>query len=300
MADKIEKSLQSIKDKVKSPVLVYPQKLEDWIKGQGNTLDAITQGHVAFVRFKLKRSVVKTVKVDEAKITEAEKEFKEGKSISNTSEQGDSITSIEPPIQEIILPIRPIDDSLSGNWTAVEGLALLQQSFGKYLGWKFIKSMSGVASRILPQEVMVAFKQGILGSSIDNPHEVLLYSGTNRRTFEIAYEFLKPESEEDEKRLVAILDTFRACSIGSYGEYVISPPPTLDVEFISLPGYNNFLRYTNCGIQNCSVTFGGAGDQFNAMESGLPFASIALQFGELFYPTHDKLTLSDNSKIRFK
>lgn len=302
MSDKIDKSLKDTSEKVGSNIIVFPQKLEEWIKNQGNSIDDIDQGQVAFIRFKFSRNIIRTIEVDDAKVAQIEKDIREGKIKESdyNGEKGDVIEVTEPPIQEIILPIRPVEDTLSGNWRGVEGLKLLQESFGKYLGWKIMKEMSGIASKTLPHEVMVAVKQGVLGGGLDNPHEALLYAGHERRSFSISYDFMKPESAEDEKRLVAILDTFRVCSIGNYDGYVITPPPLVTVSFVSLPNYNNFMRYTNCGIQSCKVSYGGTkGDAFNAMQSGLPFATLSLTFGEMDYVKTSNVTMSDTN-ISFK
>ena len=295
MATETDKSLKKIKKDFKNGRIIYPSKLEDWIKSNGNTGADITEGSVAFIRFKLSQTKIKQITVDEAKIEAAEKSIKEGKLDYNTEDETykDDIKSIEPPISEIILPIVPVTDTTSGSWTGVEGLGLLQQGFGKYLSWKFLKGLSGIASTVLPKEIMVAFKNKVLGGGLDNPHEKLMYSGHERRSFDVAYTFMKPESKTDELRLKAIIDTFRVCSVGGYGDLVISPPPTISVDFVSLPIYNNFLRYGRCGLQSCVITYGGEGEQFAAMKSGMPFVTISLTFGELDYVTPNQLMWTD-------
>jgi len=257
--------------------LVFPLKLKNYINEDAD--------FASFVKF--------TPKASKFKIPTLE-DIKKNENSSSKSEAGKvEEVPVSVPLDCIILPIRPTVDTLTANWQGVEGAGALAGGWTNYLTWKGAKALSGIASTILPQELVLAYKAGFLGSAIDNPHEKLLFAGHERRTFDIAWEFLKPESEEDEKVLSDIISIFRKTSVGTYETLVIGPPPTWEIEFYSFPMTDPYLIYEKCGV-SASVGFGGDGNEFKAMESGMPFMSLSLSITELDYPTEKILGV--NSK----
>lgn len=185
-------------------------------------------------------------------------------------------------VDAIFLPIRPVSDELSAEWTKIEGMGLGNK--WAYAKWKLYKSLSGVANAVLPSEVVYAMKTGAFGGGIDNPHDRLAFAGHQRRNFTIAWEFMKPESREEEEILTKIVSMFRMSALGGRGAMVITPPISWEVSFNSFPDYKNFVKYKRVGFTTVNSTFGGEGD-FHAMQSGMPFVSLSLTCSELDYPT---------------
>jgi len=110
----------------------------------------------------------------------------------------------------------------------------------------------------------------------------------------MAWTFTKPENKRDAEILNDIASIFRMCSVGGYGNWVITPPPTWKIEFYSMPAYPRFLRYARCGIE-ATVQFGGGDDEFKAMEDGQPFLSLSLQCSNLNYDTPNDLWIKASS-----
>jgi len=250
-----------IKDlKITDRTLIYPFELKDAINS------SITSQSISFVKFtpsspKIKMPVL--VKKSDTGIPQ---------------EESTEVKEQQVMIDAIFLPIKPIVDSLSSNWSNVQGMGL--GSLSEYLKWRAYKGLSGVMSRVLPEEVAIAMKTGAFGGGIDNPHDRQLYSGYSRRNFSVGWEFLKPTSREEEDVLTKIISFFRMSSMGGYGKLVITPPISWNVSFNSFPGYKNFLLYRRVGLQDVSVTFGGDGE-FSAMSSGMPFMNLSLTCAEL-------------------
>ena len=274
--------------KITEKTLVYPHNLRDLINSSSES------DPVAFVKFTPKSPKITVPRLTEKPLDPSTVE----------TGQDDQIEIIEQSIavDAVFLPIRPVQDDLSGNWQSIEGMGL--GNLGAYLKWKMYKSLSGVASTVLPQEAVYAMKTGVFGGGIDNPHDRLAFGGHQRRTFNIAWEFLKPVNRSEEQTLIQIASLFRMGTLGGYGAYVIAPPMYWEVSFSSFPSYKNFLRYGRVGFQSCSITFGGD-DDFHAMESGMPFLQMSLACSELDYPvrgdvsiTPDKNLISDFSELQ--
>jgi hypothetical protein len=185
-------------------------------------------------------------------------------------------------VDAIFLPIKPISDEISAQWTKIEGMGLGNK--WAYAKWKLYKSLSGVANAVLPSEVVYAMKTGAFGGGIDNPHDRLAFGGHERRNVTIAWEFMKPESREEEEVLTKIISMFKMSALGGYSATVITPPISWEVSFNSFPDYKNFVKYKRVGFTTVNSTFGGEGD-FHAMQSGMPFVSLNLTGSELDYPT---------------
>jgi len=248
-----------VESKASQPInkLIYPHKLEEMI----NNDESEPASYIRLIPLMTKR----TVDVAAQLTKESMKPMK---------------------ISQIILPIMPVEDVIQNNWTSVQGTHLLAEymkygkikGVAKYAAFKAERTLGG----LLPAEIAYAMKQGFRGSGVDNPHEKVLYAGHNRRSIPMAWEFMKPESEEEEETLRIILEFIRMTAVGAYGEQVITAPISWKIEFVSEP-YENFLMYRRCGIDNVTVRFGGDGS-FKAMESGMPFASLSMSMNELDYP----------------
>ena len=254
--------------------LVFPTKLRDIIN---------ENEPIAFVQFSPLAELTVIPQIDD---------------LSNTSEdkiKDDAKLMEKKPVpvqlKSITLPIRPVTDSITGEYQSVEGLGKLREGMASYIAWKGYKKLSGLIGSVVPSEIAIAAKTGLLGGGIDNPHDKLLFAGHQRRSQDFSWDFLKPANKDEEAVLRAIVNVFRKSSLGSYGPLVIGAPPRWKVEFYSGPmfvkGGKPFLRYKSCGIQNCAVKFGGETDDFNAMESGMPFISLSLSLSELEYPSQE-------------
>ncbi len=197
-------------------------------------------------------------------------------------------------VDAIILPIRPTEDSIMSTWEQKEGMAMFDSGTNatNYLAYK---ALSGISSK-LSENAIIALKSKLFGGGLDNPHDKMIYSGHMRRTFQIAWEFMKPSSKEDEKTLNNIVSIFRMTSMGGYSSTVITPPANWRISFHSLPDYENYLVYKRSAFSNVSVKFGGDGE-FHAMKSGMPFLSLSLDVNELDYPSREDVVLKGNSKI---
>jgi len=258
--------------------LCYPFALKDAINNAKSGNEP-----VAFVKFtpsspKIIMPVIKKeVQKKDLKTTEPKVEIKEQQIY----------------VDAIFLPIRPISDEISAQWTKIEGMAL--GNISAYLKWKLYKSLSGVANAVLPSEVVYAMKTGQFGGGIDNPHERLAFAGHERRNFTIAWEFMKPESREEEEMLTKIISMFKMSALGGYSATVITPPISWEVSFNSFPDYKNFVKYKRVGFTTVNSTFGGEGD-FHAMQSGMPFVSLTLTGSELDYPTQKDVWMRPSGK----
>lgn len=284
------KELQIQKD-----ILVYPLQLRDMIL----KLDSIgtEKPIISFVEFS---PLVETIKIPTVKEFMTETTNPKTKKTMSKKETTVSveIKKQKLAIDSIILPIKPIEDTLDGSWSPIEGMGF--GSYKDYFQWKLMKGLTGVASTILPQEVVIAMKQGVFGSAIDNPHEKLMFSGNTRRSFSIGWNFMKPRNRNEERLLVLIANLLRIGSIGTYGKMLIYPPITWSVKFHSLPDYPSFLRYDRCGFASVAVKFGGSGDNFNAMSSGFPFLSITINVNELEFPTRESAMIAPMDVSMFK
>lgn len=191
-------------------------------------------------------------------------------------------------IKQIILPMMPqIVDTLSGNFSQVEGMGMLAKGVDAYLKWKGFKMLSSLGGA-LPQEVALALKSGIFGAAVDNPHDKLLYAGHNRRTFNINYNNLKPVSEADEQILKTIINILKQESIGTYEPYVVHGPASWDVSFHSSID-TVCLKYYGCQISNFEETLGGEGEGFARMNSGFPITGFSISMTEMDYVTKKRL-----------
>ena len=253
--------------------LVFPTKLKDIIN---------ENEPIAFVQFSPLAELTVIPQIDDLSNTNENKIKDDAKLIEKTP--------VSVQLRSITLPIRPVSDSITGEYQSVEGLGKLREGMASYIAWKGYKKLSGLVSSVVPSEIAIAAKTGLLGGGIDNPHDKLLFAGHQRRSQDFQWDFLKPANKEEEAVLRAIVNVFRKSSLGSYGSLVIGPPPKWKVEFYSTPlfaGSKPFLRYKSCGIQNCTVKFGSETDDFKAMESGMPFISLSMTLSELEYPTQD-------------
>ncbi|HQL66764.1 MAG TPA: hypothetical protein PK151_04375 [Caldisericia bacterium] len=270
---------QKIKElNITEKTLCYPFALKDAINNAKSGNEP-----VAFVKFtpsspKIIMPVIKKeVQKKDLKTTEPKVEIKEQQIY----------------VDAIFLPIRPISDEISAKWSNIEGMAL--GNISAYLKWKLYKSLSGVANAVLPSEVVYAMKTGQFGGGIDNPHERLAFAGHERRNFTIAWEFMKPESREEEEMLTKIISMFKMSALGGYSATVITPPISWEVSFNSFPDYKNFVKYKRVGFTTVNSTFGGEGD-FHAMQSGMPFVSLTLTGSELDYPTQKDVWMRPSGK----
>ena len=213
------------------------------------------------------------------------------KVVPNINEKTTKETLEDLKLNSIIMPILPVEDNIVNQWGSVEGAQLLtgELSFGKafdYLKWQGMRAVSAA----VPGAISETLKQAVGGGSTINPYDKVLYQGQMRRSIPLTFNFLKPESREDEKILRSIINIFRAYSVGSYYKLIIGNPIYWKVEFISYPDYENFLVYKQCGIENLSINFGSNGDEFKAMKSGMPFiGSISITFNEIYYPERNDL-----------
>jgi len=275
--------------------LVFPSKLEDYINESGSNAEKKDlDAYVSFVKFVPSSPKIIVPEIEEEAETTSKKD-----SLKKEDDVKVKIQELSIGVDAIILPIRPTEDTINGSWQSVEGMGF--GNLGSYLSWKLKKTLGGIASTILPQEAVFAMKSGMFGGGIDNPHDILAFAGHSRRSFTIAWDFMKPANRRDEEILTQIVSIFRMSSLGSYGHYVIGPPVSWKVDFYSLPKYPQYLRYRRCGFNSVSAKFGGD-ERFHAMESGMPFLSLSLDIGELDYPVKDDVWLkkADNSLIRNK
>lgn len=258
--------------------LVYPQILEELIED-----DEFQPPFVKLVPYKKNFKVTQTTK-QEVETVDGTKKFSAGEISEDKVEKGFN------NVTEIILPMPPqIVDSLSGNFQAVEGLGkIMKGGFGSYIKWKVMKGL-GSFGGLLPQEIVMAIKHGIYGGGLDNPHEMLLYSGHNRRTFNLAYEDMKPVDEDEENVLKNIIDVLKSSAIGSYVDMVIYAPPSWDIEFYS-DSDTLILSYKNCKISSYDETLGSQNSEsFARMESGFPITSINIAFNEMDFTNQNSL-----------
>jgi len=277
-AESQKKNFKEIFKNEIGPDLVFPAKLKNLINDREN--------QISFVRFYPIAEIQIMPNVEELK---NDKKAEVKKDLKEVEKKPVNIT-----LNSITLPIKPVSDSLTGEYQSIEGLGKLQQGLGDYIVWKGYKALSGALGGMVPSEIAIAAKTGLLGGGIDNPHDKSLFSGHQKRSQNFSWDFLKPANKEEERELISILNVFRKSSLGSYGKVVISPPPKWKVEFYSGPLYDTskpFLRYKSCGITNCVVNFGGDTENFNAMESGLPFISLSMTLSELEYPTKKDVEL---------
>jgi hypothetical protein len=258
---------------VENNVLVYPNRMRSLInEGTPNS----TKDPISFVLFR--------PMIIQQQYPTWEEQEKSGDQKLDANTQSTKEKIIPPEgVRAIILPIRPVTDSITADWQPVEGMGF--GSVGDYIKWKGYKAITGVLGGMIPSEVAIAAKSKFFGGGIDNPHSKLMFAGHQRRNFEIAWDFLKPENEQDEKDLESIISIFKKCMIGGYGKYVIFPNMFWEVSFYSMPNYKAFFRYKKAVILNCTNPMGGSGDEFKAMESGLPFMSLQLSVGEYNFPT---------------
>lgn len=270
------KQFQSIYENDIGPDLFFPYKLRDVINDVSIP--------VAFVQFSPINEIQIMPQIDDISNLEKNIIKEDAKEIEKTK--------VIVKLKSITLPIRPVSDTITGEYQSVEGVGKIEQGLGKYILWKGYKALSGAIGGVIPSEIAIAAKTGLLGGGIDNPFDKLLFSGHQRRSQDFTWDFMKPANKEEERTLRAIINIFRKSSLGHYGDYVIGPPPKWKVEFYSQPTFETkpFLRYKSCGISNCTVKFGGDGDDFNAMESGVPFMSLNLSLSELEYPTQEDVS----------
>jgi len=251
-----EKHIEKITS-VKTGNLVFPLKLKTFIQNEDYSKSA------CFIRF-----IPKFKKVVSDIANKVTKETLEPMSFSS-----------------IIMPILPVEDTLSNQWGSVEGAKLLA---GEITGGKVIEYSSWLAARSLgagvPEAVRTRVTKALTGGTTINPFDKLLYQGHQRRSINLTFNFLKPESKEDELNLRSIANLFRTLSIGSYDSLVIKNPILWNVEFVSYPDYSGFLKYKKCGIGDVTVRFGDDGE-FKAMKSGMPFMSLSMSINETEYPS---------------
>jgi len=225
--------------------------------------------------------------------------------VDRTTKQSKNTTQ-QFPLKYIILPIRKASDNLNNNFREIEGGEFIRMNdfagLERYAKWKFYKlGMKAVSSKlsVLPTELIGAASRQLTGGNISNPKSGLFSTGHSRRFLSLSYEFLKPESREDEDTLRMILDIFNT-NISEYGEYTIKDPIFWDIDFISFPNYSGYLRMRNCGLRVKDVNYGGVGEAFTAMESGFPLPSFDLEFIELDFATKDNLIMTNTSGVGFK
>jgi len=277
--DKLEELEKKILElKLNDKILVFPTKLREMINASKELLAKEKTPYVSFIAlYPIGTKVI---------IPGISEQLKDDTVAKLDEEEAGGKTKIKEiklkGIDAIILPIRPTADTIVGQWQSVEGMNL-GGGLGEYIKWKGYKALSGIASTILPQEVVFAMKSGAFGGGIDNPHDKLAYAGHARRNFDLAWEFMKPRNREEEEILAQIVSVFRITSVGAYGDYVITPPINWRVEFSSFPSYKKYLVYRRCGISNITTQFGGNDGNFKAMESGLPFLNLSISFNELDY-----------------
>lgn len=318
--------------------LIFPSRLERFLKSQGNDVSDVelSNGAISFIRFTFQYTEYNPILEQLIeKITNSGRNTNiNGRSVRQNNKEYDlsmnpKIVQKDLGVKEIILPIMPISDTLNGNVRGREGLGLVsgeaiagtlknivdEVKSGSVIGITgsigsaFIKSSKYTMNKAYRAGMglmekfsveSIALKQAFGGGGVDNPHEQLLFDGHDRRSFSLSYDFLKPETKEEEQILVYILEVFRVCSLGSYENYVITPPPTVNVEFISLPEYSNFITYKKCYVTT-NVVFGGSGKiGFESMESGFPFAKLTMNFAESEFITQKDAKISKNSGIRFE
>lgn len=267
--------------------LVYPQILEELIEDE-----VFQPPFIKLVPYKKNFKVTQTTD-QEVETVDGTKKVSAGEISEDKIEKGfDNVT-------EIILPMPPqIVDSLSGNFQAVEGLGKIMKSgIGGYIKWKVLKGL-GSFGGLLPQEIVMAIKSGIFGGGLDNPHEQLLYSGHNRRTFTLSYEDMKPVNREEENTLKNIIDVLKSASIGGYGDLVITAPPSWDIEFYS-DSDTLILSYRNCKISDFNETMGGQNtESFSRMESGFPLTSLTITLNEMDFANQRSLKRYNKSYER--
>jgi hypothetical protein len=278
--------------------LIYPLELRDLIESSGDNVSDSGGYYPPFVRL-----IPKEQKITVGESTKVEVETAEGKTVESlpTSKTSKQYTVVKVPnvgvISEIILPMPPqIINSLSSNYQGVEGLGLIQNK-GKlaYLKHVAVKKFLNPLGA-LPDAVVAAIKQNIFGGGIYNPHEKLLFAGHDRRSFGLSYDDLKPTSKEEEDQLDAIINTLEYCSIGRYGDWVVTGPPSFDVEFHSIPGHV-ILEFKNCKIVSFDNTMGGSGgDGIARMSSGFPISSIEVAFNEMDYRSADDIIITRKGK----
>ena len=210
MLDKIAKN-NNIKN-----IAVYPKKLEEFIKNED------TAEYATFIKFKIKLKKYKSLDIDTTKLDVAKEAisgtlFSEG--IEKVFRFEDTITTEKPPIEELILPIIPTSDSLSGNYEGVEGLARVRRAIegknglgeaARHLVSSAVGKIGSVVSFVADFKAeTAAIAEKFAGGGTFNPHEGMLFSGHNRRSFSLTYQFMKPESREEEMIYCdAIFDVF--------------------------------------------------------------------------------------------
>lgn len=274
--------------------LVYPSSLAD---------ENVTGR--AYVKFQPK--IVKMItKLQKSNLVDKEKRIEEQRKVALAKGliDGDKI------VNSIILPISKASDNLKSNYKLMEGLDLLAS--GDYLQWfgansaKTAQFIGQIATKIpgagmigdklqslsnvmtsLPEEWKALARSVIGGGFMENPHDMLIYNGTDRRNFVITYNLLKPQNKDDEETLRKIRKIFRASQIGDYrGIFSTISPFSWFVGFYSYgvdlqTSIEPFLQYNNCGLVNAVTNFGGNNDIFTRTPSGDPITDMTLSFAEL-------------------
>lgn len=229
----------------------------------------------------------------------------------------DLVTKDDEIIRSITLPINKISDSLKSNYKLMNGLDLLAS--GQYASWGATniprllkmggnligslplggfagKAIGGVGSVLanLPDEWKALGRSVFANGYMENPHDMMIYDGVERRSFAITYNFMKPQNRDEEEDLKLIRKIFRSTQIGNYKENIwsVSAPTSWYVAFYSRPLDNGldwshtpppFLTYNNCGLVNSTFNFGDQSQDinFSRMESGEPIFDMSLSFLEL-------------------
>jgi hypothetical protein len=211
-------------------------------------------------------------------------------------------------IGSMILPIRKINDAMSADYRLMKGLDLL--AGGKpmqYALWNFpelLKAAGGINNTLggignfisgLPEEVKAAFRAYAGEGFMENPHDMMIYNGNSRRSFNIDYNVLKPQNKEDEDNLKLIKKIFRMSQLTDYDKDLFSAasPTSWYISFYSFPhadydggnttNINPFLSINNAGLRGFNIPYGdnGVNDKFTRMKSGEPLTSMNLSFVEL-------------------
>lgn len=281
----IQKKLLELQ--ITDKTLVYPTSLRKQIESKDIAIDNKKKG-LSFIAFYPRASSILVPSLDKVGSI-AKNSLKSTPDILKVQEVKQVIS-----IDSIILPIMPVDDNINCEWTSVEGMGL--GNLTEYIKWKLYKVGSGIVGNILPSEAVYSMKQGIFGGGIDNPHDRLAFAGHSRRNFTLGWDFMKPESQEDEKILSQIISAFRILSLGTYDKFVIIPPISWTIDFMSFPNYTPLFTYKRCGFNSVQTKMGGEGE-WHAMESGFPFMSLTLEINELDYATRDDVSLVPTSSL---
>jgi hypothetical protein len=218
-------------------------------------------------------------------------------------------------VRSITLPINKVRDTLKSNYKLINGLDLLAS--GEFFKWSLanfttIMKMGGNALNMFggnmagnalggianilssaPEE-WKALGRSIIGNGyMENPHDMMIYDGVERRTFGVTYNLMKPQNAEEEKDLKLIREIFRATQIGNYKDDVwsVSAPATWFISFTSYGSNINdqqtsidpFLNYYNCGLVDSTFNFGDTSQNvnFSRTPSGEPIYDMSLSFIEL-------------------